>query len=84
MVGRNFGGDAHRLGDTQLLLAIETRAQRLSGDVRHYIEEIAVGFARVVQRENVRVLQVRGGLDLGEKALGADRLIVPSVGDRGG
>ncbi len=58
--------------DRQLLLTLEKVAQRFSLHVRHYIERRAVEFTRVVQRQDVRVLQVGGGLDLLEETLGTD------------
>ena len=47
-------------------------AERLPLDERHDVEEVAVGLARVEQRQDVRVLEVGGELDLGEEPLGAD------------
>ena len=61
-----------RVGDRELPLAVEPVAQRLALDERHHIEQQAVGLARVEQRQDVRVLQVRGDLDLREEALGAE------------
>jgi hypothetical protein len=61
----------HRLVHGKLFLPIETVAKRVTLHVRHHVEEEAVGRARVEQRQDVRVLQVGGGLDLGEETLGA-------------
>ena len=47
-------------------------AQRLALDERHHVEEEPIGVARVEQRQDVRMLQLGGGLDLGEEALGAE------------
>ena len=68
----DLGGDAHRVGNRELLLAVQPVAQRLALHVRHHIEEEAVGLARVVQRKDMRMLQIRRDLDLGEKPVGAD------------
>ena len=38
----------------------------------HDVEEEAVGFARIEERQNMRVGQVRGGLDLGQEAFGTN------------
>ena len=38
--------------------------------MQHDVEEEAVSLTGVEQREDVRVLQVRGGLDLSEEACG--------------
>jgi hypothetical protein len=82
---RHLGGDPHRVGDRELLLAGQAVPQRLPLDERHDIEEdltpcpplpsVERGndeMTRVEQRQDVRVLQVRGGLDLGEEPLAAD------------
>ena len=42
----DFGGDAHRVGDRELLLAIQPVAERLALDERHDVEEEGVGRAR--------------------------------------
>ena len=65
-------GDPDRVGDRQLLLARQPVAERLPVDVRHDVEEKGVGRPRIEERQDVRMLQVRRGLDLGEEPLGAD------------
>ena len=70
--GGHLARDPHRVGHRQLLLAVHPVAHRLALDVRHHIEEEAVGLAAVEERQDVRVLQVGGGLDLAEEPLGAD------------
>ena len=69
---RHFGGDAHRVTDRELLLAIQSVAKAFAIDEWHDIIQEVVRLPRVMQRQDVRVLQVRRGLDLGEKAVGAD------------
>ncbi len=69
---RHLVGDPDRVGHRQLLLAGEPVAQRLALDERHDVEQVAVGLARVEQRQDVRVLQVGRELDLGQEPLGAD------------
>ena len=68
----DLGGDPHRVGHGELLLPVHPVAQRLPLDERHDVEEVAVGLARVEQRQDVRVLQVGRELDLGQEPLGAD------------
>ena len=68
----HLGGDPHRVGHGELLLPVEPAPERLALDEGHDVEEEAVGLARVEQREDVRVLQVGGELDLGQEPLGAD------------
>ncbi len=83
--GGNLCSQAHSIGHRQLLLAVQPIAERLTLDERHDVEEglspqPPLRFAErghdyrtgVMQREDVRVLQVSRGADLGEKALGAD------------
>jgi hypothetical protein len=61
-------GDRARMMDglfhRQQVLSIEPLAQRFSFDVRHDVVEKAVGFAGVVEREDVGVVQSRSDLDL--------------------
>ena len=68
----DFGGDAHRIGDRELLLPIEPVPKDLALDERHHVEEEGIGRAGVEQRQDVRVLQVGGRLDLAEEPVGAD------------
>ncbi len=68
----DFGRDAHRVRDGELLLALEAVAQRLAVDERHDVEEKGSGRPRIEERQDVRMLQVRRGLDLAEEPLGAD------------
>ena len=58
---------------TELPLPPEPVAQALALDVRHGEPEPARGLARVVDREDVGVLQPGGEADLPEEALGAER-----------
>jgi hypothetical protein len=47
-------------------------AERLALDVGHDVEDWPAGFARIVERQDVRVLQVGRRLDLGQEPVGAD------------
>ena len=58
--------------DRQQLLAREPVAQRLALHERHHIEQRTVRASRIVQRQDVRVLQIGGDLDLLEEALRAE------------
>src|SRR5438034_571690 len=64
--------DADRLLDRKQLLAVEPLAQGFARDVGHHVEEEPVRFARVVQRQDVGVIQLGGDLDLAEKPFGPD------------
>ena len=68
----DLGGDPDRVGHGELLLPVEPAPERLPLDEGHDVEEEAVGLARVEQRQDVRVLEVGGELDLGQEPLGAD------------
>ena len=56
----------------ELALARQLRAQRLAAHVRQYIEEDAVRAARVDEREDVRVIELRRDAHLLEEPVGAD------------
>ena len=63
---RHFGGDAHGVGDRELLVASEAIAKGLALDEGHHVEEdhARPTGTRIEEREDVRVLEVGGGLDL--------------------
>ena len=65
-------GEFHRLVDAELLLAVQLGPERLALDVGHDVEQHAAGVPGVVEREDVRMAEPRGDLDLAEKALAAD------------
>src|SRR5256884_6933105 len=69
---RHLRRDAQRVLLGQLLLAREPVAQRFALDVRHDIIEEAGGGTRVVQRQDVGVLQPGRNLDLAQEPLGAE------------
>ncbi len=69
---RHLAGDPHGIGDGQLPLARQPVAERLALHKRHHVEHGAAYLARVVQRQDVRVLEVGRRLDLGEEPLGPD------------
>ena len=68
----DFGGNTESVGDGELRLPLEPDAQRLPLDVRHDVEHRTFDAARVEQRENVRMLQLGGRLDLPQKPLNAN------------
>ena len=65
--------DAHRVADRQLALLRQLVAEGGAVHVRHDVVEQPVGRARVVQRQDMGVLQGRRHLDLAEEALLAER-----------
>ena len=73
----DLGRKAHRLSDRELGFAIQPGSQGLSLDVGHdVIQELvpvipSPRLATVEQRQDVRMLERRCGLDLGDEALGA-------------
>ena len=58
--------------DGELVLPDQPVAERLPLDERHDIVKEAVGHPRVVQAEDVGVLELGGDPDLAQEALGAD------------
>ena len=68
---RHLPRDGERLVQPELLLAIQLVPQRLAADVRQDVPEEALGLPRVDQREDVRMIEPRRDLDLGEEALRA-------------
>ena len=68
----DLAGDAQRFGYGEQPVAHEPRAQRLAVHERHDVEQEAAGLARVVQWQDVRVLQVGRGADFREESLGAE------------
>jgi hypothetical protein len=69
---RHVAGDPDGLVDAELRFAIELVTQGLALDVGHDVEEEAVGLPGIEQRQDVRVLERRGGLDLLDEPLGAE------------
>src|SRR5438094_6314852 len=61
--------NANGLFDRELFLAIDTITQRFTLHERHHVEELALCFAAVEERQQVRMLQVRRNADFGEEAL---------------
>jgi hypothetical protein len=71
-VGERVGdilSDPNRVLERELLLAGDPLAQGVSFDVRHHVVQMAVGLAGIVEREDVRVTELSGDLDLPEEAL---------------
>ena len=69
---RHADGDSQRFVDGQLLLALEHGAQRLAVDERHDVVQQPRRLARIEQRQNVGMLQIRRDPNLAEKPLGAE------------
>jgi hypothetical protein len=69
---RHIGGDPDRFLHRELDLAPEPVAEALALDVGHHVIEEAVGLARVVERQDVWMLQAGGDLHFPEEPLGAE------------
>ena len=65
---RHLGRDPERLGHWQLAIAFQPSPQRLALDIGHDVKGGPVDLARIEQWQNVRVLEVGGGSDLGQEA----------------
>ena len=59
--------------ERELLLPVEPVPERLALDERHDVVEQTVGLARVVEAQDVGVLEVGGDSDLAQEAVGAER-----------
>ena len=71
-VGR-LAGDAERVLERELFLAREPVAEAFAFDEGHGEPELAGRLARVEHREDVRMLEPGGELDLAQEPLGAQR-----------
>jgi hypothetical protein len=70
---RYLDQDPDGVVDRQLAPVGEPGPERLTLDVRHDVVEEPARFTRVVQREDVGMLELGRELDLAEEALGAER-----------
>ncbi len=64
--------DPQRLIERERALALQALAQALALDERHHVVKEAIGLARIDERQDVRVLELRGEADLAQKPLGAE------------
>ena len=67
-----LGEQSHRFVDWQLALARQSFAQRFALDIRHDIIEETVGGSRIMNAQNVRMLQAGGDFDFLHEAIGAE------------
>ena len=58
--------------DEAVRIAREAVAERFAFHHRHHVPDCSVHLTRIVQRQDVRMLQVRGGLDLAQESIGAN------------
>src|SRR2546426_622228 len=68
----HFASDLERVVEGQLLLPTQPVPQRLAFDVGHDVIEATVSLARVMKRQDVRMGEPSGDLDLAQEALGPD------------
>ena len=69
---RHVRRETHGVIDGELTFSFESFPKGLPFHVRHHVEEKRVRLARIEERQNMWVLQVRRRLDLGQEALGSD------------
>ena len=69
---RHVRGDPNRLVHRKLVLPIQLLPEALPLDIRHHIEKEGVGLARIEQRQDVRMLQIRRRFDFSEETLGSN------------
>jgi len=72
--GGDLGGDAKDIGERKLRLPLQPGAERFPFDVWHDVEDRVVDRAGVKQRQDVGMLQLRGGLDFPQEPLDTDQL----------
>ena len=63
--------NSYRVIDRKLSLAIQSLAQCLSLYILHHVEDQSICRAEIEQRENVRMLKIRGELDFLQETVGA-------------
>ncbi len=63
--------DLHRIVHWKLMVYIQLVPERRPLYIRHDVEEERVRFTRIEQRQNMRMLEVRGRLDLGQEPPGS-------------
>ncbi len=68
----NIRGDLHGLVHRKLMLPIQPLPQALPLHIRHHVKQERVRLARVEERQDMRMLEVRRRLDLGQEPLGSD------------
>ena len=66
--------DAHGFLHREPVVRAQPLPHRVALDVRHHIVELVVRLSRIVDGEDVRVLEARGELDLAKEALGTERM----------
>ena len=69
----DLAGNPEGVVNPELVLARYAITQRLSLDERHDVVEVPAGRAGVVEREDMWMLQLRGGANLAQESIGADR-----------
>jgi len=69
---RNFAGNTERFVERELSLAVETRAERLTGDERHDVIQLAIRLTRIVDRKDMRMAQMRREIYLTPESLRAE------------
>ena len=67
----HFAQDVHRVADRQRATSRQQIAERFTVHKGHDVEQHRTGSAGIEQRQDVRVLQAGGDLDLPQKTLGA-------------
>ncbi len=82
----HFAGQAQRLRDRKPPLAAEATPERLALDVRHDVVEpgqlgAKLEGARVVDRDDVRMLQLRGKMDLAQEPVASEQQRDPWLQD---
>jgi hypothetical protein len=70
----HFARYSQRFLDRKLEIFCQSITQGKPFDIGHHVVDEAVGFTRIEQRQDVRMRQFRGKVDLSQKPLSANRL----------
>src|SRR4051812_37554954 len=72
----DFTRNACRVSDGQWTFTLDALTQRRARDIRHCIVDEAVALTGLKNRQDIRVLELRGYLDFSEKALVRRRTVL--------
>jgi len=68
----NLTSNPNRLVKRKRTRSLQSLPERFAFHVRHHVEEMIARFARIVERQNVRVVKLRYCLDLSQKTVAGD------------
>src|SRR5688500_15665981 len=63
----------YRFIDRKMLIAIQSLAEGFAFHIRHHVVKQSIRIAGIEQRQDVRMVQPRGELDLPQESIGPER-----------